>query len=118
MKKLISFSLFALPGLVFAQNVTDADSLVDKINNILNAAIPILISFAVVYLIYAVVKYVIASDEEGRKTGRSMVGYGILGLFVILSIWGLVNVLVRTFGFNNRVPTDKIPTVIDTRVNI
>lgn len=118
MKKLIGFSLLALPGLVSAQNVTDANSLVDKINSILNAVIPILISFAVVYIIYAVVRYVIASTDEGREKGKSAIGYGILGLFIILSIWGLVNILVRTFGLNTNVPTDQIPGVIETNRNI
>jgi hypothetical protein len=119
MKKLIAFSfLFALPVLTFAQGVTDADSLIAKINRILNAIIPILISFAVVYLIYAIVKYIIATDEEGRATGKSMIGYGILGLFLILSIWGLVNILVRTFGLNNNVPVNQIPGVIQTDRNI
>jgi len=115
MKKLIALSLFALPGFVSAQDVTDANSLIAKISSILNAVIPILVSFAVVYLIYAIVKYIIAGDEDKRKEGKTMVGYGILGLFLILSIWGLVNILVRTFGLRNTPPEGQIPEVIDTR---
>lgn len=119
MKKFIALSfLFALPVLTFAQGVTDADSLIRKINNIFNAVIPIFISFAVVYLIYAIVKYIIAGDEDKRKEGKTMVMYGIIGLFLILSIWGLVNILVRTFGLNNNVPVNQIPRVIETNRNV
>jgi hypothetical protein len=122
MKKLFALLfLFALPVLTFgataqktgSSGITDADSLIAKANKILDAIIPIFIAFAVVYLIYAIVRFVIATDEEGRAKGKSMVGWGILGLFLILSIWGLVNILVNTLDLSNDVPDGNIPTVSD-----
>jgi len=126
MKKIVyAASLFALPFLASAQqpvtsvgNVYDANSLFIKVNSILNAIIPILISVAVVYLIFAVVRYVIAGNEDEKKAGKMMIVWGVVGLFVILSIWGLVNILVRTFGLQNTVDRNQIPNVLPINQNI
>ena len=123
MKKIVTaVSLFTLPVIAFAQQVVgtynrvlDANSLFGKINSILNAIIPILISVAVVWLIYAIVRYVVAGDEEGKKVGKTHMIWGVIGLFVILSIWGLVNILVQTFGLETKVDQNQIPNVL--RIN-
>ncbi len=121
MKKIVTVvSLLVFPVVAFAQqvvpgaggNVVDADSLFGKVNSILNAIIPILISVAVVWLIYAIVRYVVAGDEDGKKEGKKHMIWGIIGLFVILSIWGLVNILVQTFRLNTDVDQNKIPSVL------
>ena len=45
--------------------------------------------------------YVIASDEEAKTAGRDKIIYGIIGLAVIIAVWGLVKILTNTFGLNN-----------------
>jgi hypothetical protein len=72
-----------------------------KFGTLLNAIIPILIALAVVYFVWGVVTYVIASDEEAKKTGRDRIIFGIIGLAVIIGMWGLVNLLRNTFVLNN-----------------
>jgi ABC-type thiamin/hydroxymethylpyrimidine transport system permease subunit len=72
-----------------------------KISQILNSVIPVLIALGVVYFVWGVVQYVIASDEEAKKTGRNRIIYGIIGLAVIVAMWGLVGILTRTFNVDN-----------------
>lgn len=116
MKKIVfGAGLFALPFIAAAQAVTDASTLFAKVNNILNALIPIFISIAVVYLIYAIVRYVIAGNEEEKEAGKKMMIWGVIGLFVILSIWGIVNVLVKTLNLDNQVRQDAIPSTLPFR---
>ena len=50
-------------------------------------------------------------DEEKRKEGQRFIAYGILALFVMVSIWGLVNVLDRTLGLDDTLDTGEIPKV-------
>jgi len=52
-------------------------------------------------LFWGVVQYVISNDEEAKKTGRNRMIYGIIGLAVIIGMWGLVNILKNTFGLDN-----------------
>ncbi|HEV7702495.1 MAG TPA: pilin [Candidatus Paceibacterota bacterium] len=80
-------------------------ALVTTVHNILNAVIPVMISLGVVYFVWGVVQYVIADAEEAKKTGKDRIIYGIIGLAVIVSLWGLVNILVTTFGLGGTAPT-------------
>ena len=81
----------------------------------MNSIVPILIALAVVYFVWGVVSFVIASDEEAKTTGRNRIIFGIIGLAVIIGMWGLVNVLRNTFGLNNttNITLPTIPTNIN-----
>ena len=39
-----------------------------------------------------------AGDEKGREEGKSRMIWGIIGLFVIVSMWGLVRFVGETLG--------------------
>ena len=94
--KIAAVSLLAAPGLAMAKTLVD---LISDIKGIINTIIPLLISIAVLTLIWGIVKFITsAGNEDKRKEGRDLIIYGIIGLFVMVSIWGLVNVLVSTFG--------------------
>lgn len=76
----------------------DAFSILGIIANIMNIIIPLLITAAVIYIIAGILKYVTASDGDKQAEGRTMIISGVVGLFVIVSIWGLVAILNSTFG--------------------
>ena len=82
-----------------------------RIGDFLQAAIPILIVLAVLYFIWGVIQYVVSGDEEKKANGKSMMVYGIIGIAVIVGIWGLVNLLLRSFGVD-KVQTTPLPTVL------
>jgi hypothetical protein len=69
------------------------------------AVIPFLVGLALVLFIAGVVRFVSAGDnEEKRQGGREMMLFGIISLFVMLSVWGFVNILSNTFfGKNSRI---------------
>ncbi len=68
----------------------------------MNTITVILISIAVVWIIVSVVRYLIAgSDATARQEGGLRILWGIVGLFVIVSIWGLVSILTNSFATTN-----------------
>ena len=81
-----------------------------KISQILGAVVPVLIALGVVYFVWGVIQYVISSDEEAKTTGRNRMIFGIIGLAVIIAMWGLVNILAKTFGLSNQ-SNITLPTV-------
>ncbi len=81
-----------------------------RLGQVLNAVVPLLIALAVVFFVWGVVMYVVASDEEAKTKGRDRMIYGIIGLAVIVGLWGLVNLLGNTFGLNNT-GNEQLPTV-------
>jgi len=100
MKKLLYVVALLVPVAAFAQTqtITDVNSLTTKIVGLLNIAIYLLTSLGVLFIIWNVVMYMIKGGEEGaQKKAAANVGWGVLGLAIILSIWGLVNILTGTF---------------------
>lgn len=70
-----------------------------------NSVIPLLFSIAVAVFVYGIVQYVInGSDEAGKEKGRQLMVWGIIGLAVMVSIWGMVKLVTNTFGTNFGVP--------------
>ena len=74
-------------------------TLLSTLQQILNSIIPVLVTLGVVYFVWGVVQYFIADAEEAKKTGKDRIVYGLIGLAVITSLWGIVNLIVKTFGF-------------------
>ncbi len=81
-----------------------------KFGELLSAILPILIALGVVYFVFGVISYVIGSDEEAKKKGRDRIIYGVIGLAVIIGVWGLVHLLTNTFGVEGS-RTITIPSV-------
>jgi hypothetical protein len=84
--------------------------IVCRAGSVLNTVIPVLIVLAVVYFIWGVAGYVISKDEEAKKRGKDKMIYGIIGLVVIVAMWGLVSIVTTSFGVNQNVQVN-IPTV-------
>jgi Kef-type K+ transport system membrane component KefB len=103
MKKIIILLLVLLPSVSFAQALRDINSVAQKATNIGDLIIKLTISLAIIWIIVSVVRYLIlgAADEEARKKGGQSILFGVIGLFVILSIWGLVSLLTNSFRFVN-----------------
>ena len=116
-KKIAGGVVAFLPLLALAQfQVDDLGSGFGAIIAIINKyIIPLAIGLAVVYFIWGLIQYATAgADDAAKKAGRDHIIYGIIAIFVMVSVWGLVNVLANTFGLNNTPPTD-LPEVPGTR---
>lgn len=83
-------------------SVHDFKSLIENlvVGCFYSVTIQLLIAFSVVIFLYGVFKF-ISSDGEDREAGKQFIIWGIVGLFVILSVMGLVAVLEGTFPLNN-----------------
>ncbi|MCC6323638.1 hypothetical protein IT400_02495 [Candidatus Nomurabacteria bacterium] len=101
MKKYIVFGSVISLSPLFAFAAADAWSILTRIQSILNILIPLLVTVAVVYFIWGVIQYTISSDEEAKKNARSKIIMGLIGLFVIIAFWGIVNVMTRTLDVRN-----------------
>ena len=97
-KKLILFGLMAMPFVAGA--ISNADDLFSKVETLLGKVVTLLISVAVIILIAAIISYIRAGeDEDKRGKARNMMIYGIIGLFVMVRLWGLVAILTGPFEF-------------------
>ena len=109
-KSLIALSafLFSVPLLGQAQagplvfncsTATGIDTLFCTVQKGINSVIPILVSLAVLIFIFGVLRYLIGSKAEDKAEGGKYMIWGIISIFVMVSVWGLVALVGRTiFG--------------------
>jgi len=113
-KALLLTALFAsVPLMAAAQNLSD---ILQVFANFINALIPFFIALAVLFFIWGVFSYITAGDDaEKRKAGQGRMIYGIIAIFVIVSVWGLVNLLESQFQLDDTggtaPDTPAVPTV-------
>lgn len=77
-----------------------AVEIVNVINGIL---VPLIFAAAFIVFLFGVFRFMIAgaANPEKRQSGVQFIMYSLIGFFVMISVWGLVNLLVGTFGFDN-----------------
>lgn len=80
-----------------SQNIT---SLLKSISRLINdTIIPLFIAGTLAYIIYAVVTFIAAGDDsQKREERKKQIFWGVIGLFVMLSIWGLIGVIGNSFS--------------------
>src|SRR3989338_2165832 len=105
----VPLSLFA-PLVASAQTATDIINIVIRVIN--NALVPLVLAVAFLVFIWGLYQYFIAGSEEDKKQGRSLMIWGILAFFVMLTVFGIVNVLVSTFNLvRTQLQSGDIPQV-------
>lgn len=124
MKKIIASSFasvaaFALTNVTFVSAVTAGDvtsvtSAVSTIEVYLNLGVQLMVAAAVVWVIWNAFNFVLsAGDEEKRATSRSGIIYGVIGIVVMLSVWGLINLVLSSTGVSTQKGTNiVIPSIL------
>lgn len=95
---LVSGTLAAFSPMVALAQGGNLLGLLTLIEQIVSRLIPILVGLALVYFIVGLIRFVIAGDEETRKDGKKMMWWGIVALFVIVSIWGITTYIGNILG--------------------
>jgi hypothetical protein len=104
-----SVALFS-PLVVFADgvNVSGLHSLLIQIHGLISATIPVLIALGVLAFMWGIVLYLFGKKEDGR----SAMLWGIIALFVMTSVWGLVGILRGTiFDSDDAVRSVGVPQI-------
>ena len=111
-KRFSLFALFAimtfmqnllLPSVAYAQGTPVPPTVlvfIGKIStNILNPIIAIMFALAAVYFFYGVAAYIWnPNNEEAREKGRKGMLWGIVGMFIMVSVFGIMRFLISSIG--------------------
>jgi hypothetical protein len=95
-----TLAFVGLPSLVAAQQ-TAAQGLLGTLalaNRILNGLVGLLILVAILAFFWGLIKYLFSGGGEDKSEGLKMMFYGVIAIFVMVSIWGIIRLLQNTFG--------------------
>lgn len=75
----------------------EADALLNKIiQSIANPAIKLMLAIAVMVFLYGVVEFILGADnEEKRNVGKQHIIWGLIGLFIMVSVFGIMRILLN-----------------------
>ena len=76
-------------------------TLIDKVNtNIVNPLLLLLFVAAFVVFLYGAVRYLAQSEsDEARRTGARHMFWGIIGMFIMVGVFGIIAVIRKTLNF-------------------
>lgn len=117
MKKFITTAgilSLALPLVVAAQanpRLGNVNDIAGGLGDIVTSLVPIAFTAAVLFFFWGLALYISAAgDESAQEKGKNIMLWGVIALFVMSSVWGLV-VFIRTgLGVNQNTDIG-IPTV-------
>lgn len=70
------------------------------VKDMVGIIVPILFLGALVGFLYGVGKFILsAGSDEGRESGKLIMFWGVIALFVMASIWSILSLAVYTFSF-------------------
>jgi hypothetical protein len=108
---------FFLPAVVFAQAPQGNGQSIDKLGQFLfqfiyfidNYLVPLIFAVAFIVFIFGIFEYFIAggANEEKREKGKAFMLWGFIGFFLMVSVWGIINLFTGSLGLNS----DSAPTL-------
>lgn len=87
-----------MQGTTFAQYIGSGTTGVIGIINVV--IVPVIFALSFLVFIWGIMNYFFLNggDEVKRGEGRQFALWGILGMAVLFSVWGFVNLLLSTLG--------------------
>lgn len=112
-----ALALSLMPVLAFAQgpqfDISGFESLLTTIGGMIQTAIPFVAALALLFFFYGLAMFILsAGDDDKREEGKSIMFWGVIALFVMASIWGIIQVLGGLFGVDTGGQID-VPTIIN-----
>lgn len=98
----LALSLALVPALASAASLFDTLAVA---NTFLNALIGLFVTLAIVVFFWGLVKYIWGvGGSEDKSEGLQIMMYGVIAIFVMVSIWGIIRLLQNTFNVQSTDP--------------
>lgn len=116
MKKFTSALVLGfLPVFAGAQTNFQIDgfiNLINQIGNLIQTMIPFVAALALLFFFYGLAMFILSAGDDGKRDeGKKIMFWGVIALFVMASVWGIIQVLGSLFGVDTGGSID-VPTVI------
>ena len=92
--------LALVPSLAFAQQgFVNLSNIVTQIAIIVQKLIPLAFGIAILGFFWGLAKYIFsAGNEESKVDGKKIMLYGLIAIFVMASVFGIVRLAQNTLG--------------------
>lgn len=110
-KKIVAFGSAFAPFLASAA-FTGTSGFVTSLGSIIGTLTPIVFALALLYFFWGLAQFILASgDAEKASEGKSKMIWGVVALFVMSTVFGLITFIQTELGINAS-QTTTIPRVL------
>ena len=104
----IFFLQFFIPSFVFAFN--DLQSFIPAFSGLITSLIPIAFGAGLLVFFWGLAKFIYsAGDERKVEEGRHIMVWGLIALFVMASVWGIIKFIQTDLGLQGINTIQTIP---------
>ena len=90
---------------------TTFQELVDLFINLINPLLGLMVGFALLVFFKGLVSFIAKpGDAKSHEAGRSLMVWGVIGLFIMVSVFGILNFFYSDFGFGRSIGLPLLPT--------
>lgn len=98
LKYISLITLYTFPAITFAQ-LNGLRGLLTQFRSLLNLIIPVIFGLALVYFLWGTSQFILnAGDAKTREEGKQKMIWGIVALFVMVSIYGILSAIGTLVG--------------------
>ena len=99
---LFGLPVFLMPMVVFGQDTSAIDTLLESVLTIVDTLALIVMGLAFLFFLWGLALFILkAGDEAERSKGKNIMFWGIIAFLVMVSLWGIVSWLQTLFGVGN-----------------
>lgn len=105
-------AIFSLAGLIFplavhAEPLEKTTAIVRATGGVLQSVVLVVFSLALVVFAWGIVKYLTAAGDAAKlKVARPFLWWGIIGLFVLAAVWGLIVFIAKELNIQEGPETE------------
>ncbi|HCC05605.1 TPA: hypothetical protein DEP58_04905 [Patescibacteria group bacterium] len=91
--------LLVIPACIHAQDFSYMTSLGESLLVVASTLVPILLGIALIVFVWGLLVFIAKADnEQERDAGKQKMFWGIIGLFVLVSVWGIILLMQDIVG--------------------
>jgi len=79
------------------------ETIITNIEKVINLLVPLVFAIAFIVFLWGIFQFFFAKagDAEARQKGRQFVMWGIIAFAIMISVWGLTNLVVSSLGLES-----------------
>lgn len=103
MKKFLAIALMLSPNLAFAEGLSNFGQLVNYILGFINLLMPVVGGLALLAFFWGLAQFISKSgDAAGRADGKSLMIWGVVALFIMVSFLGIITIAKSNLGLDTK----------------
>jgi len=75
----------------------------------LNLIVPIVFALALIFFFYRLAQFIRSVSDKTIEEGKNKMKWGIVALFVMVSIWGIIRYIGDSVGINTGITGGTVP---------